>query len=218
MAQPVALTKALIAAVANNIAHVQSLSAAGDLTLTGTTVTLDTQRRVLVTFGSDESGKTYSIYGYNDSGGAIREDIAGTTAGTVATNFDFLTITRIHGAAASAGNITVGTNGVGATRWVQFNPHLSPPSDGISVALVSGSGNVGIQYTYDEFLTASVAAALNNMDAMTAPTPIDHPLLQGLTTSADGNIDKTVNAWRLIVNSGTGTWKATGIQAGISGP
>lgn len=219
MARAVVFTKALIGAVANAVAHQQNPSAAGDLTLTGTTVTLDTQRRLLFTFGSDETGKTLTVWGYNDSGGGICEAIAGTTAGTVASVFDYLTVTRIAIDQDSAGNITVGTNAVGSTPWALFDGYVPTPNLNIDMELVTGSGNASIEWTNDDFtVTGQEGTPQANLTAMTAPVAVALSVLASKSASTQGSATIAMRGWRLTVNSGTGTWKATGIQSGLSGP
>lgn len=218
MARPVILTKALTADSVNAVAHVQKPLAAGNLTLTASPVVLDTQRRVLFTFAADETGHTFSVYGKNQSGAAIREDIAGTTAGTVASDFDFLEIDRVAIDAAATGNITVGTNTVGSTPWALFDNHLTPPWLGLDLELQSGTGNVSVEYTLDNFLFPNVRATIYNLDAMTSPTAIALGSMASRTASTQGSIDTPIFGWRLTVNSGTGTWQLTGIQSGLSSP
>jgi hypothetical protein len=211
----VALTKVLTAASAVNIAAAQTLAASGNFTLTATPVTLDTQRRVLFTFSADETGHTFTIRGYNEGGGAICETIAGTTAGTVATKFDYLTITQASGP-ATTGNVSIGTNTVGSSRWVLFNALITPPALGVDMELVTGSGNASFEWTNDPFMMSSQdGTALVNLTAMTAPIPIAPTALANQSATVQGSLTIPIHAWRLTVNSGTGTWRATGIQAGL---
>jgi len=219
MARGAALTKNLTAASAVGIAAAQTLGAAGNFTLTATPVTLDTQRRVLFTFAADETGHTFTIRGFNDSGGAICESIAGVAPGTVATNFDYLTITQVSSSAATAGNVSIGTNTTGSTRWVLFNNGLSPPNLGMDMELVTGSGTASVEYTNDDFtVTGQEGTALVNLTAMTAPVAIAPTALSAKTASTQATLTNPMRGWRLTISLGTGTWRATGIQSGISGP
>lgn len=219
MARAVVFQKALIAASANAVALIQQPLAAGNLTLTAGAAALDSQRRLLFTFGSNETGRILTVRGYNDSGGAICETIAGTTAGTVASKFDYLTVTQISIDAASAGNITVGTNSIGSTPWALFNNHLSPPNLNIDLEILSGSGNASIEWTNDDFtVNGQEATSIAYLTAMTPPVAQALTILDSKTASAQGALSVPIRGWRLTINSGTGTWKATGIASGISGP
>lgn len=210
MARNVVLSKTLAAADDNGIATSQSPAGAGDLTLDGVLVsggvaTLDTGRRVIVTSGGDDTGITFTIYGTTESGTAISEAITGANAGAAATSLDFKTVTRVAISAASAGTVIVGTNGVGATPWQPVNRAIVAMNVGFGV-VVSGTVNYTVQYTYDDVIA----------DASTVPTAWNLSSLASKAVDTDGNIASPFFAWRLLVNSGTGTATITAIQAGIT--
>lgn len=211
MARTVRLTKTLVAASANNIAASQSLGAAGNLLINGSAAsgglaTLDTQRRVLITSGGNDSGLTITVYGGNQSGAAISEAVTGSNGGTVATVQDFLTVSRVAFSAATASTVTVGTNTTGSTPWVMDNNHITPFEIGFGYES-SGSVTAQVEYTYDEILPPLQIYG----STFTPPTPIVQPL----TVNNDTFIDWPVRAWRLTVTAGTGTAILNGIQAGI---
>lgn len=218
------ITKALVAASATNIALSQTPVAAGFLTLNGSTVSggvakLDTQRRVLVTSGGNDSALTITIIGGDDTGNPIKDSFAGGSGSAVASNLDFLTIKSISVSGATASTIEAGTNTVGSSPWKLFGDSIEAPNLSLAMQLVTGSGNAGIQYTYDPlFAPAGVQTAIANAAVLPLPNALPHPTLQNLTGSSDGTINWAIHAWRLIINSGTGTWKATGRQAGLASP
>lgn len=221
MARPVAITKALTASSATAICAAQTLGAAGNLTIngglaSGGVATLDTQRQVLFTTTENDSALTATIYGTDGRGSVIVDSITLPSSTTKATNLNFKTVTRIAVNGAIGANITVGTNGVGATHWIQFDPYLTPSYLSLVCQLVTGSGNAGIQYTSDPFIADSVQSAIGQGYATPNPLAIDHPSLQSITATSEGAIDFPITAWRAIINSGTGTWKFTGIQSGLS--
>lgn len=221
MGLPVVITKALAAASANNIATSQSLAGAGDFTLDGSTVsggiaTLDTQRRVIITSGGNDSGITFTIWGTNSNGSNIRDTIAGTT-GVTQSKLDFKTVTRIAASGATASTVTAGTNGVGSTHWLRYDPHLTPPNMSLSGELLSGSANWGVQYCYDEFLvTPGQTQIPAYMPDTPAPTAWPHADLQAQTGTKDGNITVPCVGVRFIINSGTGTMRFTAQQSGVA--
>ena len=221
MARPVVLTKALTAASATAVCASQTLAAAGNLTINGSAAsggvaTLDTQRRVLITSAGNDSGITFTVYGTNDNGGVIRQTITGGNAAGVATGLDFYTITRIYASGATAAGVTVGTNTVGSSRWVLFDPHLTAPNLGLGLELVSGSGETSGEYTMDEVMLPSINPTVNLQGSDTA-VPVVNAIsgLSNQTANAQSDLTQQIRAWRLTVNSGTGAWKLTGIQGGI---
>ena len=80
------VTLAPAAAVANNIATAQTVGAPGNLVLNGALVaggvaTMDVPRRVGITAVSDETAKTFTVYGTDRNDRVISEAIAGPGAG-----------------------------------------------------------------------------------------------------------------------------------------
>ncbi len=203
----------LAAAVANNIALSQSLGGAAAVTIngslaTGGVATLDVARRVLITSAANDSGITFLISGTNWSGAKISETVTGANASTVASVLDYKTVTSIVSSGATAGNITVGTNGVAASPWVRLDEWASA-----QVALqctASGTVNYTVQQTLDDPNSNTNAVALSAM------TWISHPdsNLVGATGSVQGNYAYLPVFCRILLNSGTGTVTMTVNQAG----
>ena len=99
------------AAVANSIALTQTPLAAGDLALagalaTGGIATLVLSGQVTITSAGNDSGKTFTIYGTNNSGSIVSEAIAGGNAAAVTSVLSYKTITRIAVSAATAAAVT----------------------------------------------------------------------------------------------------------------
>lgn len=211
MGLPITRSKALTAASANAISLSQTPLAAGNLLINGASAsggvaTLDTQRRVLLTFAANETGHTFVVYGTSQSGSPIQETVLGTTAGTVATNQDFLTVTQISISAAATGAITVGTNGVGSSSWQSVNSFITPPNIGINLIL-SGAANFTVETTaYD----------VNNLPSgVLFPTPFADPSFTGLSANYAGTINDACQMFRVTINSGTGVVTMTYDQAGL---
>lgn len=224
MGRPVAVTKALTAASATAIANAQAVAAAGFLTINGAlasggVATLDTQRRVLVTSAGDDRLITFKITGTREGGGSINETVSGSNGSTVATNLDFLTVASVYASGAAAGNVSIGTNATGSSRWIRYDPHLTPPSLSLDAELLSGSGTASVEETYDEFLAApGVQSAVGYQPSTTIPIAVLDAQLQGLTASQQGLVNYPIAGWRLTITAGTGSWKCTGTQAGLAGP
>lgn len=211
--QPTYIVKQLAAASANGIAHSQTPLAAGNLTLTSSTVTLDTQRRVLITGNGNDSAVTFTVYGAGDDGVAFSEDVAGgnATPYTVVTTQDFLTITRVAVSAATAGAVTVGTNGVGSSQWQIPNWHITPFNISLGCIVGTGTVNYTVQVTYQD-----VSRTYTDPNA-TFVTAFNHSTLASKTADLDGSITDPVAAYRITVNSGTDPVELVSIQAGIAG-
>lgn len=219
--RPIYLTKTLTAADDDNISLSQTPLAAGNLTITGAAAsggvaTLDTPRRVLLTFAASEVGHTFVVYGTNAvNGTAISETVAGTGIGTTYTNLDFYTVTRVSISAAATGAIKVGTNAVGSTPWQLENYHASDIEQSIAV-VVTGTVTYSVEYTYDNFMGA-YAADTGVWSNGSTPTVFTDPILASVTATGETNFDSPITGWRVTVSSGTGSVAIKGIQAGIMG-
>lgn len=211
MALPIVVTKALAAGLTTSFVNAQNTVAALTALTLVTTVVGTSQRRLLLTTTADETANTFVIVGTNDAGFTITENLVGVNNATVQSNLDFKTLTSIKPLVTTAGTVSFGVNTVGSSLWFIQNWHVTPTNIEISGVLVGVLGvNYTIQYTYDD---------PNNLPATVGyPQPFNHPTLASATTSLDGSIDNPITAWRLTINSGTGTVRATGIQAGIGSP
>lgn len=220
MSRPVAITKALTAASATAVSAAQTLGGAGNLLInggsaTGGVATLDTQRQLLFTTTEDDSTKAATIYGTDDSGSVIVDTVILPATATKASNLSFKTVTQIFVNGAIGANISVGTNTVGSSRWVLSDPYLTPAIWSFTCQLVSGTGNATVEYTSDPVNAESLQSAVGY--GYTTPNPLAYPspAIQGIALTSSGVIDFPIRAWRFTINSGTGTWKCTGIQAGL---
>ena len=213
--RPIALSLALAAASANCICASQTPTSGTALTINGSAAssgvaTLDVQRRVLLTYGNEASGRTLVLTGTNQAGAKITETLTVPSggAGTVASLQDFYTITQalpLGGGWTAA--VTLGTNSTGSTPWQVPNNHITR----FSLAFALGganSANAQIEITYSQVLPS---LSIYSSGAYVPPTPIVLP--------TDGNgmasLDRAVLGWRLTVTSGTTTATLTGMQAGV---
>jgi hypothetical protein len=180
----------------------------GDTIVFAGTATLDTQRRVIITSGGNDTGINFTVNGTIDFGNAISDTFAGASGAAAASNLDFRTVTSITASGAVAGTITVGTNTVGATPWITLNTFAMPFNVELAGYVVTGQTvNWGWQYTYDD---------PNNLPSgIGFPRPFTHPTLNNQTGSLDGPINDPAAAVRLIVNSGTGLVTGQWIESGV---
>lgn len=200
----------LAAADADGICQSQTPGGAVDLTLNGALVTggvgvLDIARRVLITTTADESGKTFTITGTDWFGNTITETMTGPNNTTGYTELDFKTVTSIAVSAATAGALTVGTNGIASTQPVPLDIHGRP--DVSLQVVVSGTIDWTVQQTLDPMFAVATGSS---------PNWFDHPdaNMVAETTNKQGNYAYIPTGTRLLVNSGTGTGTFTVVQAG----
>ena len=93
---------------------------------------------------------------------------------------------------------TQSQTGAGSTNGIVTDYYISPFNIGFGV-VVSGTVNYTVQHTFD------------------GTNWFNHPDVQGLAASQDGNYAFPVVQIRLTVNSGSGTATLTAIQAGLVG-
>lgn len=209
--RPVTVTVGpLTAASANNICLSQSPTAAftinGALAAAGV-ATLDNARRVLFTTAADESAKTFTLIGTNVSGGTQSETLTGPAIGTVASVLDYKTVTAITINSASAGAITVGTNGVAASQWVRFDD-FAPSMISIQCS-VTGTVNYTIQSTLQDPnsatnpVTPSSLVWVNTSDTAGV----------GATGTIQSNFQFAPTFARVLLNSGAGSVSAVFLQS-----
>jgi len=216
---------ALAAAVTNGICQSQTPLAAGNLTINGSLASggvatlaaagTNVGRQVLLTFAASESGKTFTLTGLDPAGNTITEAVAGAAATAVSTLM-FASVSQVAVSAATAGAVTVGTNGVGATTWVPMD------SDRIGAAwslgtIISGTANVMPQATLDPLSPGEVGIWMQQpTDTFTAPTTFDLEA-SALTASKLTYGQFPVHGVRLLVNSGgtSGTFYFEVVQQGL---
>lgn len=210
--RPITVTAGpLAAADADGIAQAQQ--PASTFTLNGALVSggvaqLGAPRRVLITTTADETSVTFTVTGANRAGDVLSEDVAGVNNTSTYTALDFYTVTSVTNSAALAGNVTIGTNGVGGSPWVMLDTWALPA---VAVQVnVSGTVNYTLQQSLDDpnDPTNPVAAAsmvwINSADTTVV----------GATASAQTNYAFAPRFVRILLNSGSGTATATISQLG----
>lgn len=204
----------LTTADADGIAQSQTPTAAAGVTLNGALVTggiayLAQARRVLFTFAADETGHTFTVTGTNWEGVPISETVAGTTAGTVYTDQDYLTVTAIAISANATGALTVGTNGIASTPPVVFDVYArSTPG---FQCTVTGTVN----YTVQQTIVSPWDVEPEDWVWVNHP---DTANLVAATATAQGNYAYgPPSMMRVVINSGTGSVALAVNQPGIIG-
>ena len=230
MSNPSTLTLQLAASVANGVCLAQAPVAAGALTLNGSLVTagvatLDkvARRAQIASTGADGS-VVFTLAGTSRNGVPQRETITGVTStNSVTSQLDYLTLTSVTSSAATAGNITVGTNGVGSSVWVVDN--FLATFWALAGVIVGPLGTLyTLEFTYDDpngqgALTLTVLPqqwAMNPASNVPANAYAFPAIASAQGTNFFTFADQPIFAHRLTINSGTGLVMMQSLQAGIN--
>lgn len=188
--------KTPVAASATSIAALQTLAAAGSLSLSGTYGSSGFDwfaYRVTLTSANNLSGVTFTI-AYEDADGIARTaTTAGPNATTLSTSIYAKRVTSISTDGAAAA-VSVGNGFAAYGPWKVLPFRSGYQASGVGVT-VTGTANAGIEFTYANVADLSIISG--TFDAF------DHPSLQSITSSAYGSLDERVVGVRLKVNSYT---------------
>lgn len=221
-------TLSLTAAVSTAVCAAQAVAGAGSLTINGTLASggvatiLENQRRIAVVSASaGDTTQVITITGTNSSGTVITEAVTLNGTTPVGTKLDFKTVTKVTSSAATAGNISVGTNSTGSTPWRQVNNQIKPVQIGFFAHLVSGSATFSVEETMDDFnvipgVGAGFGASIEP-DSYVPPIPVADQSTGSITAkSADtlGTLNFPCMGYRLTITTGTGVVSLQAIQAG----
>lgn len=98
-----------------------------------------------------------------------------------------------------AGPVSVTQTGVGASRWVAFDPNITPTQ--ISIACVlTGAATYQIEWAYE---TPAVNAVVD-------------PIVQGVTANAVATSSEAVTYARIVITAGIGSVTGNFVQAGVT--
>ena len=92
---------------------------------------------------------------------------------------------------------------VGTSQALPADHYITPFNIGLGLVISGGTPSVSVQHTFDDIFNASVT-----------PTWFNHPSMNAVTASVDGNYAFPVRAVRLNYGAGPGTAVLTIIQAG----
>lgn len=218
--RPIVVTAGPVpAASPNSVALLQAVAAAGPLTLNGAYVNPGsgiaimpnaTAVRVTISGAGNNSGVNFTVTGTNQNNSLTIETIPGPNNGTVTTTNYFLTVSSVTVSAPVDGEISVGSSVQASSAWVNFDTwSLSQTSIQVDVL---GIANYTVQQTLDD------------PNSPYAPVPplemqwINHPdvnLVNG-TSTAQSNYGYVPAYSRVLLNSGSGSIRATFIQSGVN--
>jgi hypothetical protein len=177
---------------------------------------LDTQRRVLLTSGGNDSGITFTVIGTNQVGAPITDTFAGAN-GTSQSNLDFLKVTGITHTGSVASTLTAGTGNTGSSLWQILNWNQYPMDLTVSVELRSGASNFTVEHTYDD---PNILPGTGGLNASGLAYPLAWPdaTINGASATIESSYQVPILAFRLTTNSGTGTLVCRAIQSGLGSP
>lgn len=208
----------LAAGSANAICLSQTPAAAGAWTLNGALVVsgvaiMDTPRRVRITTGGSESGKTAIITGTTFNNQPATETVSlPSSATTVDSVLDYKTVTSIVGSATISNALTVGTNGVAGSQWVYFDDW---DQGGVSLqVVVSGTVNYSVQQTRDDPNSPTNAVALASVSWLDSS---DTAVVSATATKQSSYTIAPAYA-RILLNSQTNPGYVTGTFAQVGTP
>jgi hypothetical protein len=220
MARPIVVSiGASAAAVATAVCASQAPPAAslsgGVLNLNGATVVngvavLDVARQIVFASTGNNSNTTFTIFGSDANGVPISESLVGANAGSVISKLSYKTVSFIGSytpSGATPAGLTVGTTAPAtSSQWVRFD---SWNCAAVAIQVnVTGTVNATVQQTLDDPNSPTDPVAVANMTWLNHPDPA----LNGLTANVQGNYAYTPVFARVVLNSGSGSVKATFLQ------
>lgn len=220
MPNPVVVTLQFAASVANGICLAQNPVAAGALTLNGALVTagvatMDAARRIAIASSGADGALVFTITGTDRYGSPQSETLTGVTSvNTPYTAYDYLTVTSVTTSAGSAGNITVGTNGVGSSPWFVEQILITPFHLRAGV-INAGGATFSVERTYDDPNAILQGGTITIEPGSNIP-PVAWPQIdasQVTLTTLETDLALCF-AHRLTIYAGTTAVKMQSIQAG----
>lgn len=195
---------------ATNIRTASSIAAAGTVTLNGSLVsggvaTLDQPRRVLFTSAGNDSGITFTITGTDWNNVPASEVLTGANATTTYSVYDYKTVTSIVASGASAGNVSIGTNGVASSRPVFLDTYADSSTyiqtdTGGSAAItysiqLSGDNpnDPSTPYTSARWVNSGTAALVNATSAQNANQAGIPSMIRCIVTNAGSSTTASVH-------------------------
>lgn len=180
-------TASVISAVADGIAEDQTLTGAGELTLTAGAVVLSPGRRVVIDSDGDDSGVNFTVTGYRN-GELISEVVAGENASAVTTTLIFDSVISISADGATADAVRAGWGTESVTSWMH---------------IAGLRGRLVVDVPKDATVSYAVEATAENMlRASGGHEPLVTELIAATASQTDDvELDTPWSAIRLVVAS-----------------
>jgi hypothetical protein len=199
--KPSSNTYTITATDVDGICQSQTPLAAGNLTINGALAAgIPTQQHVTIAGGSNESGKTFTIYGIDQGDQVISEPLAGPNAGTVTSVLNYKAVTRVAVSAATTGAVTVGVVAALETPWLPLDTKIPVFNVGYQVDITTATFE--LQGTLDTVQDSTI-------------TPLENTLVASGSADIVGNLTGPVSALRLKITAWTtGTVSLKVLQQG----
>lgn len=197
---------------ATNIRTASSIAAAGAVTLNGSLVTsgvavLDQPRRVLFTSAGNDSGITFTITGTDWNNVPASEVLTGANATTVYTIYDYKTVSSVVASGASAGNVSIGTNGIASSRPVFLDLYADSSiyiqtdtggSSAITYSIQLSGDNPNdtansVPYTSSRWINSGTAALVNATSSQNANQSGIPQMIRVYVSNAGSNTTASVH-------------------------
>jgi len=198
--QPITVSAAGIAAVTDNIAASQAVTAATTLTLAALAANIGTVAQIIIETNADYTGVDFTVTGTDANGSVISEVLAGPDTSTINSVLYYASVTSIvSDSGVEGGNVEVGTSGFVTSRWIRTDSW----AQGQSVVQVNVNGTItySVQTSMDDPNDPFAPVSVNDMTWLDA---LDANLV---SESADksGFLTFTPTWVRVSATGGTGT-------------
>lgn len=205
-----AVTPAAIGTGTQKVNYGANVALNGSLVNASGVAVLDVPRRVLIT--TADTTTKFTITG-TGAGGVVQSETFLIVGGASYSSLDYATVTSITVNQAPTAAVTVGTNGIAATPWVRLDEWANSEC---SVQCDVPTGNT-VNYT----VQVSDDDPNSNFGTPVAPSAMtwintNDTLAVGATGSIQTNFFFSPTFARVLLNSGTGTVKATFIQYNVA--
>lgn len=196
---------------------ISGASAAGVTVGHSGTATMDLARRVEIVSAADDSDITFTISGTDWNNDPISEVLTGGATATVTSVLSYLTVTSVLTSAATSGAVTVGSSAVADSPPVYFDRLAANTQIAIQCD-VSGTANGTVSQTLNDITIPAAGSNHPTVSYIWTPATqnwVNHPdaALVGFTTTKQGNYGYAPVMARVTLNSGTGSIRATFVQA-----
>ncbi len=174
----------------------------------GDAADLGSQRFVGIYSAANIAAIIFTVYGTDDNGNEISEQVTGVNNSTVSTLLNYATVTRVATSAAVASDVEVGVTAAGASPPIPLDRYIYP---GNTVAVdVDGTVNYTVQVTPDNPFQAP-DVPLNWFSYPTTNGDVVGETVDAISSTIIG-----YQAARLLINSGTDPASLTVIQSGLN--
>lgn len=158
-------------------------------------VLLSTPQHIAAYSAGNDTGDTFTFTGLNRYGGAMTEDLTGSSAGTTAGALNFSRIDKVASSGASAGAVEMGIDGLAETQWRLINYRGGDFNVGLGVDVVSGTLTYAVQHTFHDIMGEGYVEG--------DETVFTHDTLTGKSADADGNYTNPPRAIRAAITAFT---------------